>query len=213
MALFSVLGASFVLLLVLAVSFRVRDVATLLIVGLMFGSLVSAVVTVLQYYSGQEALKRFIMWGFGSLSGVTKADLGILLPAIIIGIVWTFSLSKSLNLLLLGERYAQSLGLSLMKSRISIIGATALLTGTITAFCGPLAFLGIAVPHLTRMLLRTQQNTLLIPATLLMGSILLLVCDIIAQLPFLEQNLPINAVTSLVGAPIVIQIILSRRSL
>ncbi len=213
MAIFSILGASFVLMLVLAVSFRVRDVATLLIVGLMFGSLVGALVTVLQYYSGQEELKRFVLWGFGSLSGVTHEELWLLFPIILFGILWTFGLGKTLNLLLLGEGYAHSLGLSLLSSRISIIGATALMTGTITAFCGPLAFLGIAVPHLARMLTKTQQHRVLIPATLLMGSILLLGCDILAQLPFFEQNLPINAVTSLVGAPVVIQLILRRKTL
>ncbi len=211
LAIFSILGSILVLLMVLAASLRVRDVATLLIVGLMFGSATSALVTILQYNSEQEALKRFVLWNFGSLGGVTQSELLVLFSAVAIGTLWTFGLAKSLNALLIGEDYAKSLGLNVKRARFQIISATALLAGTATAFCGPIAFVGIAVPHLTRMLLRTRQHVQLIPATILFGILVMLLCDLIAQLPFLEQNLPINAVTSLLGAPMVIWIILKRR--
>lgn len=210
LAAFAMGGAALVLILVLLVSHRVQDVATLLIVGLMFGSVVSAVVTVLQYYSGQEALKRFVLWSFGNLSGVTWSELKALLPLTLIGTVWTFLLLKPLNALLIGEDYAQSMGIATRRVRRSIILATAIMAGSVTAFCGPVAFIGIAVPHLARMGFKTQQHRLLIPATLLTGIIVMLTCDMVAKLPFFDQTLPINAVTSLLGAPLVIWIVLKR---
>jgi len=210
LAIFAMSGAALVLILVLLVSRRVQDVATLLIVGLMFGSVVSAVVTVLQYYSGQEALKRFVLWSFGNLGGVTWSELKALIPLTLIGTVWTFLLIKPLNALLIGEDYAFSMGIATRKVRRSIILSTAIMAGAITAFCGPIAFVGIAVPHLARMGFKTQQHRLLIPATLLVGILVMLACDIVSKLPFFEQTLPINAVTSLLGAPIVIGIVLRR---
>lgn len=210
LAAFAMGGAALVLMLVLLVSHRVQDVATLLIVGLMFGSVVSAVVTVLQYYSGQEALKRFVLWSFGNLGGVTWSELKALLPLTLIGTVWTFLLLKPLNALLIGEDYAQSMGIATRRVRRSIILATAIMAGSVTAFCGPIAFIGIAVPHLARMGSKTQQHRLLIPATLLTGIIVMLTCDMVAKLPFFDQTLPINAVTSLLGAPLVIWIVLKR---
>jgi len=207
---FAMAGAALVLALVLLVSRRVEDVATLLIVGLMLGSVVSAVVTVLQYYSGQEALKRFVLWSFGNLSGVTWSELRALLPLTAIGTVWTFLLIKPLNALLIGEDYARSMGVHTQGIRRHIIVATAIMAGAITAFCGPVAFVGIAVPHLARMGFRTQQHRLLIPATILLGIVVMLACDMVSKLPFFEQTLPINAVTSLLGAPVVIWIVLRR---
>ena len=210
LAIFAMSGAALVLVLVLLVSRRVKDVATLLIVGLMFGSVVSAIVTVLQYYSGQEALKRFVLWSFGNLGGVTWTELKALIPLILVGTVWTFLLIKPLNALLIGEDYAYSMGISTRGVRRGVIVATAIMAGSITAFCGPVAFVGIAVPHLARMGFKTQQHRLLIPATILTGIAVMLACDILAKLPFFEQTLPINAVTSLLGAPIVIGIVLRR---
>lgn len=211
LALFAILGSTAVLLLILAASLRVRDISTLLIVGLMFGSATGAIVTILQYNSDQESLKRFVLWSFGSLSGVTKSELLVLFLAVICGVIWTFGLAKPLNALLIGEDYAKSMGLNVNKSRLQIIGATALLAGSVTAFCGPIAFVGIAVPHFARMLLKTRQHVLLIPFTLLLGVLTMLVCDLIAQMPLSERNLPINAVTSLFGAPLVVWIILKRQ--
>lgn len=210
MVIFAMAGAALVLGLVLLMARHVRDVTTLLIVGLMFGSAVSAVVTVLQYYSEQEALKRFVLWGFGNLGSVTWSELNVLLPLILIGIIWTVLLIKPLNALLLGEDYAQSMGLKTKTIRRSIIIATAIMAGAITAFCGPIAFIGIAIPHLARMSFKTQEHQLLVPATILTGILLMLACDILAALPFFEQSLPINAVTSLLGAPVVIWIVLKR---
>ena len=203
----AIVGAMLVLFIILGVAARVRDSVTLLIFGLMFGMAISAVVGVLQYYSSQGALKLFIMWTFGSLSGVTWSQLYILAVIVIIGLLLAITQIKALNLLLLGEHYATSLGLNIRKSKIFIILTTGLLTGAITAFCGPIAFIGIAVPHLARMIFKVNSHAIILPASVLLGICILLICDIVAQTPGNDGVLPINAITAFMGAPFIIYII------
>lgn len=207
------LGAAAVLLLILLISIKVRDNVTLLIIGLMIGNLTIALVSIWQYFSRPEQIQDYLIWTFGSLGGVSLDQIWILVVVALIGGAIAMVLSKPLNGLLLGENYARSMGLSVMGSRIWIIVSTSLLAGGITAFCGPIGFVGIAVPHLTRSLMGTNDHRVLIPATLLMGAILLLACDIIAQVPGSTTTLPISAVTSMVGSPVVIWVIIQRKNL
>ncbi len=203
----SVTGSVFVLLIILSVANKIKDSVTLLIFGLMFGMAISAVVGVLQYFSDKGALRLFMLWTFGSLGGVTWQQVMILLPVVAAGILFSFFISKQLNLLLLGENYAKALGLNIKISKNLIIIITAVLTGAVTAFCGPIAFIGIAVPHITRMILRTNDHFILIPAVALTGSCILLICDIIAQTPGNTGMLPLNSITAFMGAPFIIYII------
>jgi iron complex transport system permease protein len=207
------LGSAAVLLLILLISLKVRDNVTLLIIGLMIGNLTIALVSIWQYFSRPEQIQDYLIWTFGSLGGVPLDQLWILAIVAILGSGIAMALSKPLNGLLLGENYARSMGLSVTGSRIWIIVSTSLLAGGITAFCGPIGFVGIAVPHLTRSLMGTNDHRVLIPATLLMGAILLLACDIIAQVPGSTTTLPISAVTSMVGSPVVIWVIIQRKNL
>lgn len=202
------LGAAFVLLLVMLVSLRIRDSMTLLIVGLMFGSATGALVSVLQFFSDKEQLQEYLLWTFGSLGGLSWQEISVFVPTIFLGVSLSIFFVKPLNAFLLGEHYAQSMGVNLKTSRFWIIISTSILAGSITAFCGPIAFIGIAVPHLTRLLINTANHKILIPAVAFCGAILMLFCDIIAQLPFSDSALPINIITSLIGAPIVIWVIL-----
>lgn len=206
-------GSALVMLLVVAVSARIRDAMTLLIIGLMFGSLAGAVVSILQFFSQAEQVQAYLIWTFGSLGGTTWRELSLLVPVVAVGLLLGFFLAKPLNALLLGEQYAESMGLSLKTARFWIIFSTSLLAGAVTAFCGPIAFVGLAVPHLTRLLIPTADHRKLLPAVMLGGAMLLLICDSLAQLPGSEQVLPINAVTSLLGAPVVIWLILKRRNI
>lgn len=206
-------GSALVLLLILAISFRVRDNVTLLIIGLMIGNITIALVSIWQYFSNPNQIQDYLIWTFGSLGGVTVQQLWILLGVIVIGTAIAFVLSKSLNGLLLGENYARSMGLSVHRTRVLAIVSTSLLAGGVTAFCGPIGFVGIAVPHLTRSLLNTNDHRVLIPATFLMGSVLMLGCDIIAQVPGSATTLPISAVTSIVGSPVVIWVIIKQKNL
>ena len=206
-------GAASVLLLVVFVSSSIRDGMTLLIIGLMFGSLASAVVGILQFFSEAEQVQAYLIWTFGSLAGTTWEELSFLLPIAALGLLLSIFVAKPLNSLLLGERYAQSMGVNLPQARAWIIVSTSLLAGSITAFCGPIAFVGLAVPHLTRLLIPTADHRKLLPAVMLGGAILLLSCDILAQLPGSEKVLPINAVTSLIGAPVVIWLIVRKRNI
>lgn len=206
-------GAALVLLLVVAVSLRVRDSMTLLIIGLMFGSLTGAIVSILQFFSTGEEIQVYLFWTFGSLGGLNWNELQVLLAIAGLGIIIAFLMIKPLNALLLSENYARSMGINIKKSRLWVIISTSLLAGGITAFCGPIAFIGIAVPHLTRLLFNTSNHKILIPAVAMAGIIIMLICDIISQLPGSQHVLPINAVTSLLGAPVVIWIILRKGSL
>jgi iron complex transport system permease protein len=204
------LGSFLVLVIVLIVATRLKDAMALLIVGLMFGSITAALVTVLSYFSQAEQLQKYIFWSYGSIGNLSWSQVGLLAVFVLSGIGISIGLLKALNAFLLGENYAVSMGISTKRSRNWIILATGLLAGGITAFAGPIAFIGLAVPHLARQLLGTQDHRILLPGVLLYGGILMLVCDVIAQLPFSAYVLPINAITSLVGAPVVIWLLLRR---
>lgn len=209
----SILGSLLVLLLVMALSVRIKDTMGLLIVGIMLGSLSSAVIGVLSYFSSNEALKRYVFWSLGSLSTVSWTVIGILVVVMLVALLLLGSIIKPLNAMLLGESYARSLGINLRRTRWVIISITCLLAGSITAFAGPIAFIGMAVPHIARLALPTINHKRLLPIAMIIGSGLLLFCDIVAQVPFTAMTLPINAVTSLLGAPLVIWLILKKRNL
>lgn len=207
------LGSFLVLLSVVIISNRVRDTMAILIIGLMFGSITAAVVSVLSYFSSAEELQQYIFWGFGSLGNLTWEELVVLFIIYLIGILISLSSIKALNTLLLGENYAKSLGLNIKKSRLLLIISTSLLAGTITAFVGPIAFIGLAIPHMTRQLFSTSNHKILLPAVFLIGAIVMLICDSIAQLPTSDYTLPINAITSLIGAPVVIWLLVRKRKI
>jgi len=205
MILAAVIGAALVLLLVVGVSFRIQNAVSLLIVGIMFGTIAGSIVSVLQNFSNPDAIKLFVMWTFGSLSAVTWTYMQVLLPVSLIGIGMAFFLQKRLDGLLLGENYARGLGVPIIQTRFLIVIATGLLAGGITAFTGPIAFVGVAIPHIARGIFRTSGHKILLPATILCGASLLLVCDIISQIP--TYTLPINTISSLFGAPVILWII------
>ena len=207
------LGAAAILGLVLLISRHVEDNMTLLILGLMFGYASGAVVSVLIYFSASNAVQAYLIWTFGSFSGVTFSQLIVFAPTAAAGLFVAGLSIKSLNALLLGERYAQSMGLSVGYARIWILSSASLLAGVTTAFCGPVAFVGIAVPHLARSLFATSDHRILLPGTCLMVAALALFADLIARLPGSQVTLPLNAVTALIGAPIVVWIVLRRRNL
>lgn len=207
------LGSFLVLMTVLLFANRIRDTMALLIIGLMFGSITSAIVSVLAYFSNAEQLQRFIFWSYGSVGDLSWQQNAMLGGIVVMGILLSITSIKSLNAMLLGENYAQSLGVDLKLSRFIIILATGLLAGSITAFAGPIAFVGLAVPHLTRQLFNTMDHRILVPAVFLSGAILLLLCDTLAQWPNSVQVLPINAITSIVGAPVVIWLLVRKRKL
>jgi iron complex transport system permease protein len=209
----STIGAGIVMALILLLSIRLKDNVSLLIVGIMVGNITISLVSIWQYFSEPEQIQDYLMWTFGSLGGVTLSQLKIFGIAVCTGIILTFFNSKSLNTLLLGENYARSLGLNVMGARTLIIVTTSLLAGAVTGFCGPIAFIGIAVPHLSRSLLGTSDHRVLIPASLVLGSGLMLGCDILAQLPGSSMTLPINAITALIGSPVVVWVIMKRRNL
>lgn len=207
------LGSFLVLLAVLAVSSKVRDTMAILIIGLMFGSITAAVVSVLSYFSSAEQLQQYIFWGFGSLSNLSWNELLIFFGIYATGLLLSITSIKGLNSLLLGDHYAKSLGLNLKQSRLTIILATSLIAGTITAFAGPIAFIGLAIPHLTRQIFKTSNHKVLLPAVFLFGAIVMLICDSISQLPTSDYTLPINAITALVGAPVVIWLLVRQRKM
>ena len=207
------IGSFAVLSVVLLVASRVRDAMALLIIGLMFGSLTSAVVSILAYFSPADELQRYMFWSFGSLGDISWSALGILTICYTVGIVLAFTICKSLNSLLLGDLYAQSIGVSLQKSRFIILIATSILAGSLTAFVGPIAFVGLAVPHLIRQWFTASNHWVLMPACLLGGAVLMLICDTLAQMPGLEFTLPINSITSIIGAPVVIWLLIRKKKL
>ncbi|RLJ62502.1 iron complex transport system permease protein [Lacinutrix venerupis] len=207
------LGSFLVLLTVLIVSSRVRDTMAILIIGLMFGSITAAVVSVLSYFSSAEELQQYIFWGFGSLGDLQWNELKIFALIYSVGLLFSIASIKALNTLLLGENYAKSLGLNIKQSRLIIIIATSLLAGTITAFAGPIAFIGLAIPHLTRQVFNTSNHKILLPAVFLFGAIIMLICDSIAQLPNTDYTLPINAITSLIGAPVVVWLLVRKKKM
>ena len=209
----AILGAGVVMMLVIAVAQRVRSNMTLLILGLMFGYATNALVSLLLYFSVPEQIQAYITWTFGSFGGVTWVQLRLLAPVVLLGLTLAYLLIKPLNALLLGEAYARSMGLTVAWARLWIIVSTALLAGAVTAFCGPIGFLGVAVPHLCRALLNTSDHRILVPATIMMGGTIALIADVVAALPGSSIVLPLNAITALLGAPVVLWIILRRSNL
>ncbi|MES2734553.1 MAG: iron ABC transporter permease [Bacteroidota bacterium] len=209
----AIAGSSLVLLLLLAISAKIGDNVVLLIIGLMIGNVTVALVSIWQYFSQPEQIQEYLLWTFGSLGGVTQRHLYVLSIVISVGLLLSLATSKALNVMLLGQNYARSMGLPVRRARLLIIMSTSILAGSITAFCGPIGFIGMAVPHLTRSLLNTADHRVLIPGTCLVGAILMLFCDIVAQVPGSQTVLPINAITALIGAPVVIWVIMRRRNL
>ena len=201
------LGAALVLGIVMAVSRRIKDIMVILILGMMLGSGIGSVVEILQYLSSEAALKSFVIWTMGSLGDVTGSRLALLLPVVTAGLV--LAVIKPLNLLLLGENYARTMGLNIQRTRTLIFLSTVLLAGTVTAFCGPVGFIGLAVPHLARMFFASADHRILMPASMLAGAALLLVCDLVAKL----LALPINTITALMGIPVVIYVVVRNRNI
>ncbi len=209
----SIIGSFAVLLILLAIINRLKDIMTVLIVGIMLGSVITAIIGIIQYFSVDSQLKSFIMWTMGDLSSITNSQLMLLTPIVLVGLAGSFFISKNLNAYLLGEEYAKSLGVNLKHSRLAIIGLTAILTGSITAYCGPISFVGIVIPHLARLLSNSSDHRILIPLSILLGINVLLIADIISQLPGLDQTLPINSITSLIGIPFIIWIIFKNKKI
>jgi len=209
----SCLGSFLVLLAILVVSERLRDTMAILIVGLMFGSFTSAIVGVLTYFSTAEQLQKFTFWSLGNLGNLSWTSIVILSLSVCVGLAMSILSIKPLNALLLGENYAKSLGLNIKKARMVIIFATSILAGSITAFAGPIAFIGLAVPHIAKLVFQTSNHTVLFWSTLLFGASIMLICDIISQVPGSDLTLPINAITSLVGAPVVIWLLVRKRTM
>lgn len=209
----AILGAILVLLLIIGISFRVKSSVTLLIIGLMLGALTTSIISILTYFSKATQLQQFMFWSFGSLGHLTYEELLILGSIVLVVLLSVIPFLKHLNALLLGENYARSLGVSVKRIKQLILVASGILIGVITAWTGPIAFIGLAVPHIARLLLKTSNHFILYPAIILIGSSLLLLCDSIAQLPFNELVIPINAITSLVGAPLVIWLILKKKNI
>ncbi len=213
LAVAAIMGAAAVLGCVLLVSRSVQSVMTLLILGLMFGYATGAFVSILIYFSVPEQIQSYILWTFGSFGSVTWRQMPVLICAIFLGLLLAFLCIKPLNALLLGENYARSMGLNVKRIRLWVLISASVLAGATTAFCGPIAFLGLAVPHLCRSLLHTSDHRVLMPAVTCLGATLALLSDLIAHLPGSQFVLPLNAVTSLIGAPIVIWFILHRKNL
>lgn len=203
------IGAAAVLLLVMSLARRIKDIMVILILGMMLSSAIGAAVEILQYLSNEASLKSFVVWTMGSLGDVTYTQLSIIAPVILAGIVLAVVVIKPMNMLLLGENYARTMGLNLRRTQRTIFLSTTLLAGTITAFCGPIGFVGLAVPHLARMIFVSADHRVLVPASLLIGIAMMLACDIIAKV----LTLPINTITALMGIPIVIYIVTRNRSL
>ena len=202
------LGAALVLVVIAAVGHRIKDIMVILILGMMFSSGVGAIVQILQYLSKEESLKAFVIWTMGSLGDVTFDQLAVLVPSIIAGLLLAVVTIKPLNLLLFGEEYAVTMGLNIRRSRGLLFLSTTLLAGTVTAFCGPIGFIGLAMPHVTRMLFRNSDRRVLVPGTVLSGAAVLLLCDLVSKM----FTLPINAITALLGIPIVVWVVLRNKS-
>ena len=202
------LGAALVLVVIAAVGHRIKDIMVILILGMMFSSGIGAVVQILQYVANDESLKMFVVWTMGALGDVTLDQLAVLIPSIIAGLLLAVITIKPLNLLLFGEEYAVTMGLNVRRSRGLLFLSTTLLAGTVTAFCGPIGFIGLAMPHGTRMLFRNSDHRVLVPGTVLSGASVLLLCDLVSKL----FSLPINAITALLGIPIVVWVVLRNKS-
>lgn len=207
----AIIGATLILCLVSTIISWLNDLVSVLIIGVMFGFITSSIVSIMQYFSDPEIVKNYLVWSFGSLSSTTWSQLTYMIPIVSCGLTASLFMPKYMNALLLGDNYARSVGISINKVRISIILTTSLIIGTLAAFTGPIGFIGIAVPHYTRMLFRSTNHRILIPGSMLCGVCLMLLCDIITHLPGNGVILPINAITAIMGAPVVIFIIIKRR--
>ena len=205
------IGAVVVLFVMLAFSSRMKNMTTLIIIGLMIAYLAGSITDILKFFSLKEDIHAFVIWGMGSFSGVGTSKMPIFAISIIIGLIATFFLSKNLNILLLGEMYAENLGLNIRKNSVIIILVSGYLTAIVTAYCGPIAFVGLAMPHIARFLFKSSDHRLLIPATMLIGMDMALFCNLIARMPGFDGNLPINAVTAFIGAPVVISVIMKSK--
>lgn len=206
-------GATAVLLIILALSSKIKNTAMLLIVGIMIGYIASSIISILNFYASKENIQIFVLWGLGDFSNVTWDEMPAFAVASIVGLMVALLQIKPLNALLLGESYASNLGVNVKTARYAILMGTGLLTAAVTAFCGPIAFIGLAVPHVARMLLATSNHKTLLPATILLGSAVALLCNLLTTLPGEGGIVPINAVTSMLGAPVVIYVIFNRRKL
>lgn len=206
------MGGALIFILIIAIAQYIKDNTSLLIIGLMVSAVTSSLVSVLQFVGKAEDLQTFMIWTLGNVGSTSWNELKVLAVVVSIGIAIAYFSSKSLNSWLLGENYAQGLGMNVPRSRFWIVVSTGLLTGAVTAFCGPITFVGLAVPHLVRLLIPTTNHKILIPAVICGGASLLLLCDLISQLPGSTQILPLNAVTSLIGAPIVIWMIIKSKT-
>lgn len=207
------IGGAVILLIIMAVSTRVKDIMAILILGMMFGSAATALVEILQFLAPEGNVKSFVIWTMGSLSHITAGQLAILLPVTVVGLLLSVFLIKPLNMLLLGENYARTMGLNVRVIRGVIFISTLLLAGTVTAFCGPIGFIGIAVPHVARMLFAEADHRVLMPASMLLGAGVMLLCDILSQVRGHDLVLPINTITALLGIPIVIIVIIRNRKI
>lgn len=205
------IGAGAVMMLIMVISSKIKDIMTILILGIMLSSGISAIVTIMQYFSNETMLKAYVIWTMGSLGNLSAGQLNVLLFSVSAGVILSLFSSKMLNALLIGENYAGSIGLNVRFARVVIFACTSILAGSVTAFCGPIGFIGIAVPHIARILFKTSDHKTLIPGTILIGAVIMLISDIISQLPGSESVLPVNAVTSLIGIPVVIWVILRNR--
>lgn len=204
-------GAFLVLATILMVSSRVKDIMTILILGIMIGAGASAVISILQYFSADVALKSYVVWSLGSLGNLTTNQLIILSISTLIGLVLSLFQFRPLNALLLGEEHSRGLGIKVKTVRIVLFTSTSILAGTVTAFCGPLGFIGIAVPHISRMIVKSVRHEYLLPFTAICGGAVMLFCDLLSQIPGSDKVLPINAITSLIGIPFVIWIVLKNQ--
>ena len=211
MSVAAIVGALAVLLLIMWVAQKVKGNVTLLIIGVMIGYLANAIIGVLKFLAPEEDVKAFVVWGLGSFSRVSGDEMMLFVVLMCVLLPLAFLLVKPLNLLLLGDRYAANLGLNIKRSRMLVIISSGILVAIVTAYCGPIMFIGMAVPHLARSLFRTSDHRILMPATALCGSVLALVCNLIARMPGFEGALPVNSVTALVGAPIIAMVIFQRR--
>ena len=201
------IGSALIMSVVLAVTARIKDIMVVLILGMMFGSAATAVVEILQYLSPEGALKSFVVWTMGSLGSVSREQLLIMAPVMILGLALSVSLIKPLNAMLLGENYASTMGINIRRTRLMISTITVMLAGTVTAFCGPIGFIGLAVPHIARMTFREADHRVMMPASMLLGALIMLFCDVASQLPANDMTLPINTVTALIGIPVVVVVI------
>ncbi len=206
-------GAGAVMLIIMAVSARMRDIMTVLIIGMLLASAISAVVSLMQYFSNEVMLRTYVIWTMGNLGNISYPQIRALALATMAGLAIAFTMVKPLNAILMGETFSRTVGVRMQRTRIVLLASASILAGSVTAFCGPLAFIGVAVPHIARLLFGTTDHRILLPATALAGAVILLLSDIISVLPGGGQVIPVNTVTSLIGIPVVLWIILGKTGL